>query len=107
MIFRECQERVSIDWLACPLAIFRACEPDYSPAPIAWHRIWSDHVHCLTNGHTQQGDPFYTPERFAHYCSRISIYQRALAAASYTATDIDMIDAGDFTTLFPEEEVLV
>ena len=109
MIFREGEGRISIgDRFACPLAIFQRCEPEYIPIPIAWHRIWSDHVHCLTNGHTQQGDPFYTPERFAHYCSRISIYQRALEAANYAASDADdLIDAGDFTTLFIfiEEEV--
>lgn len=106
MIFREVQARIFIDQFVCPLAVFQRCEPDYSPAPTAWHRIWSDHVHCLTNGHTQQGDPFYTPDRFARYRNRLSIYQRALAAATYTATDVDLIDAGDLTTLFREEEVL-
>ena len=106
MIFREVQERIFIDRFVCPLAVFQQHEPDYDPAPTAWHRIWSDQVSCLTNGHTQQGDPFYTSERFAHYCSRLSIYQRALAAATYTATDADLIDAGYFTTLFIEEEVL-
>lgn len=106
MIFREVQARISIDQFVCPLAVFQRCEPDYSPAPTAWHRIWSDHVHCLTNGHTQQGDPFYTPDRFARYRNRLSIYQRALAAATYIATDVDLIDAGDLTTLFREEEVL-
>ena len=106
MIFREVQERIFINQFTCPLAVFQRCEPDYSPAPTAWHRIWSDHVHCLTDGHTQQGDPFYTPDRFARYRNRLSIYQRAWAAATYTATDVDLIDAGDLTTLFREEEVL-
>ena len=107
MIFREVQERIYIDQFVCPLVVFQRCEPDYIPVvPTAWHRIWSDYVHCLTNGNTQQGDPFYTSERFAHYCSRLSIYQRALAAATYTATDADLIGAGEFTTLFTEEEIL-
>lgn len=104
MIFREVQERIFIDQFVCPLAVFQRCEPEYLPVLAAWHRIWSDQVSCLTNGHTQQGDPFYTPERFAYYCSRLSIYQRALAAASYTATDADLIEAGELTTLFTEEE---
>ena len=76
MIFREVQERIYIDRFVCPLAVFQQHEPDYDPAPTAWHRIWSDQAHCLTDGHTQQGDPFYTPDRFARYCNRLSIYQR-------------------------------
>ena len=104
MIFQEAQGNISINQFACPLAVFQKCEPEYISS-MAWNRIWTDQVQCLTNKYTQQSDPFYTPDRFARYCNRLPVYQRALIAVNYTASTDGVIDAEEFTTLYLEEDL--
>lgn len=106
-MFRESYGDIYIDEeVSLSLALFQRCEPEYqSAAPGV--RIWTDAVQCVILNNNQQGDPFYSAERFARYHSRVAAYRRAMQADSYTTPEtIRPMEPGKLTTLLPRGQML-
>lgn len=76
----------------CPTSEFITYEPSYQPLQKGQVRRWEDAIQCLHEGGNQKADPFYTPERFAFYLSKIADYQAAYDTAHQpTQAELDAI----------------
>ncbi len=59
----------------CPSAWFVSHEETYQPLQAGYVRVWMPLVQYLSDGSTQQADPFYTPGLLASYVAKMSTYQ--------------------------------